>query len=399
MTQHRRIPTAQALRPQRGFSLIELMVSIVIGLAMIVAMGVISTKFETSKRENASSTDLSSNAAFLSYELDRQVRSAGSGFTINAATTFGCQLTASKDNAQILPFPAALAAPFDSVPLSPRLLPVLVYPGIGANGSDVLQVMTGTGGVGEVSYQVGLKSFATNTMRLASTVGLQANDLVLIAQADTDCMVEQVSSTFTGATTQVDLAGSYYASVINGQALNDRSIANNAMALVLGNAANFNYPRFQLLGVSTDNQLMRFDMLRATNGGTSNNQAVALADGVVDMRVRYGVDTTTVMNGTVDSWVLPTTASSYNVNTLNVANAQPIAARVLALKIALVLRSENFEKDVVAPPTLTMFTGLDSSLQATYSVAAADRKRRHTVVEVTIPIRNALANSGRATPP
>ncbi|WAC74262.1 PilW family protein [Roseateles sp. SL47] len=386
-----------ALHEQRGFSLIELMVSIVIALGMIVTMGVVMGKFESAKREGASSSDLSSTAAYLSYDLDRQIRNAGSGFSTAYSEVFGCELTVSRDGAQILPSLQAFQAPFASVPTTLRMVPLMVFPGIGPNTakSDVLQLMAGTAGIGEVATQVRVNSVQTNTLRVTAATGLQANDLLLISESSRPCMLEQVSSAYVANNQQVDLAGSFYASVINGQALNDRSTGAYAHAMSMGNASNGNRPRFFLLGLNASNQLVRYDLLRVGNLGSSLDQGVPIAEGVMDMKVRYGVDTSATPDGTVDTWVTPSD-TNYNVSTLNTATSQAQLIRVLAVKIDLVLRADTIEKDTVAPPTLTLFAGLSSSLQATYTVT--DRYRRHVVVEITVPIRNALANSGRSTP-
>ncbi|SEL27094.1 type IV pilus assembly protein PilW [Roseateles sp. YR242] len=393
----RRFPFTPRTTPARGFSLIELMVSIVIALGMIVAMGLVMGKFETAKREGASSSDMSSTAAYLSYDLDRQVRNAGSGFSTAYAEVFGCELTASRDGAQILPSLQAFPAPFASVPTTLRMVPLMVFPAVGPNTakSDVIQLMSGTAGVGEVATQIRVNSVQTNTLRLTAATGLLANDLLLVSESSRPCMLEQVSSAYTANNQQVDLAGTFYASVINGQALNDRSTGAYAHAMSMGNASNGNRPKFLLLGVNASNQLVRYDLLRFGNAGTSLDQGIPVAEGVMDMKVRYGVDTSATADGIVDAWVTPDD-TSYNVGTLNAATSQALLMRVLAVKIDLVLRSDTIEKTTVAPASLTLFSGLATNLQATYTVA--DRYRRHTVVEVTVPIRNALANSGRTTP-
>ncbi|WAC73254.1 PilW family protein [Roseateles sp. SL47] len=408
MIQHRHLSPRPGPGRARGFSLVELMVSLVIGMGLIVTMGLLSNKFETSKRESTASSDLSSTAAFLSYDFDRQIRSAGSGFTTGYDDTFGCELTASKSSTQILPAPAALPDPFASVPQSIRLVPLAVFPVAASNttGSDVIQIMTGTGGVGEVPNQVRSKSVQTNMLRLTSSVGVQSNDLLLIAEKGRPCMLEQVSGSYSASSDQVDLAGTYYAAVINGQALNDRATGSsvNAKAFGLGNASNNNPPRFNLLGVNSSNQLVRYDLLGFTNGGTGATQPVPLADGVMIMRTLYGVDTNG--DGLIDSWVRPgTTGYTASDVTTNAA----ITRQIIAVKVAMVLRSETVEDKAtttaqsttrstfdVAPATLTLFSSQASALQTTYTVT--DRQRRHIVVEFTVPLRNLLA-SLRTTPP
>ncbi|SEL69226.1 type IV pilus assembly protein PilW [Roseateles sp. YR242] len=408
MTKLRFFQPGQRARAARGFTLVELMVSLVIGMGLIITMGLLSNKFETAKRESASSSDMSSTSAFLSYDIDRQIRSAGSGFSTSWSDTYGCELTASRNSAQALPAPAAFPEPFASVPQSIRMVPLVVYPvaaAASATGSDVIQVMTGTGGVGEVPNPLRTKSVATNIMRLTSTVGIQADDLLLITDAGRPCMLEQVSASYTGTSDQVDLAGAYYAAVINGQALNDRATgASYAKSFIVGNATNNNPPRFNLLGVNASNQLVRYDLLNFGNGGASSTEPVPLADGVMMMRVRYGIDSTG--DGIIDSWVRP---DAVNYTATDITTNQARARQVIAVKISMVLRSDTIEDQssntnqsttrstyFVAPPTLRLFSSLGSALQDTYTVA--DRQRRHNVVEFTVPLRNVLASVRTAIP-
>jgi type IV pilus assembly protein PilW len=246
-----------------------------------------------------------------------------------------------------------------------------------------------------------------NTMRVTSTLSLQANDLLLITDSGLPCMVQQVTST---ADDQVNLGGDFSAAVINGQALNDRSLGTDyAQAFLLGNAGNNNPPRFFLLGVNSNQQLVRYDLLRFTNDGTNKDAAVPLADGVVDMRVLYGIDTDG--NGIIDSWVSPRT-SGYTAS--EVILDQKIARRIIAAKVSLVLRSQQVEDKLaegtkadasnttsrssfeVAPATITMFPSMDKAMQSTYTVT--DRQRRHTVLEFTVPMRNVISTLRSETP-
>lgn len=387
----------------RGFSLIELLVSLVIAMALIIALGTVSSRFEESKRQNSSSSDLSLSSGYMAYDLDRQIRSAGSGFINDSRDTFGCLLMASRNNAQILPRAAAFPAPFTAVPGNVRMMPVLIHPGAGENGSDVLQTMTGASGMTESSLDIVSGTVTVNQFRARSSVGVTGGDLLLVAQSGNPCMLQQAADGYAGGVKQeVDLGGVYAAGVIGTTSLTTFGSAGLSKALALGDVVG-RQPRFQLMGINANSQLVTYDLLRIMGG----DAVVPVADNVVDMRIRYGIDTTTNNAGIVNAWTAPT--GNYTVNALSGTNANTQAVqdrhrRILAVRIAMVLRSDRIERDGntegrrdVSPATLTMFAGLPAAAQVTYNVP--DRRRKHTLVEFTVPLRNNILTSPSRTDP
>src|SRR5437868_8292542 len=111
--------------PARGFSLPELMVAMVIGLVLTLAISTMVARQESVRRGVTSGNDLTSNTAYASYLLDRELRSVGAGFSQSVASNYGCTLRASRDAAQLLPAPAAFPAPFATIPQDYRLAPVM----------------------------------------------------------------------------------------------------------------------------------------------------------------------------------------------------------------------------------------------------------------------------------
>ena len=156
-------------RPQNsGFSLVELMVSMVIGLILTLAITSVMTSGESNKRSTTTLNDANQTATHISFVLDRSLRSAGSGFVQSWSAAagggaLGCLVNASRDGSAILPRPRAVAAPFASVPLNLRLAPVVIQR---ETDSDVLTVMSGSAGFAEVGRRVLPASVTTNSVRL-----------------------------------------------------------------------------------------------------------------------------------------------------------------------------------------------------------------------------------------
>lgn len=373
------------IKNQQGFSLVELMIAVVIGLTMTLALSNIMVRFEGGRRVLTSSNDLSLTSAFVSFELDRELRSAGSGFA-QSPEIFGCVLRVARGGAQLLPRATAFPAPFDQVDTSPNLAPLLIHAGLGANGSDVIAVLTGASGLGELGIDVKPLSATDTDLRIRNTVGISANDLVLVAEQGRGCLLQQVTSPFTGGATELlSFSGNYAAAVVDGLRLSDFSSSiNSSKVWPLGNVAG-RTPQMELLGLGDKATLFSYDLLRLNGGDT----AQPLANGVVDLRALYGVDTD--KDGRIDTWVAPT-AAGYTVASLSdgSAAAQARLMTILAVRVGLVLRSDRVEKTALSPTSIVLFSDLATGLQYTRSLSASEQLQQFRGVEFTVPLRNVM---------
>lgn len=367
----------------RGFSLIELMVTLAIGLVLTLAISMMVARQESLRRGGTSGNDLTSNAAYAGYLLDRELRSAGAGFSQASSDNYGCDLNVSRNNAQLLPSTTAFPAPFATVPQTYTLAPLIVHAGRGAGGSDVIAVATGNSALSESALPVSPKSAAAGQLKLANTLGIRGGDLVLLSQAGVGCMVQQVSNGFAGSSAQVlTFGGAYAANTINGVSLAGFSNG-NAFVSLLGNITG-NRPRIMLFGIGDNATLFSYDLLKL-----SSSNAEALVEGVVDMRVLYGVDTVRTGLEQVTSWIAPTTAGYTAADlTAGTAVAQTNLQSIYAVRVGLILRSDLIEKTDVTPATLTMFSDLGAGVTYTYTVPAGTANQRYRVVEFTVPLRN-----------
>jgi len=378
--------TPAAVRTQRGFTLVELMVAVVIGLVVTLAASGIVIRGESTRRVTTSANDVGQNGSYLAYTLDKAIRSAGSGFVQTWRSTFGCTLRVARAGATILPRGNAFPAPFAALPHTVRMAPVVIHAGAGADGSDVLQVMTGNAGFGEAPAPVLTGSVTASSVRLRNTLGLRGNDLMLLVEDGQGCIVQQVEATFVGGLADLlPFAGAYAAATVDGVDLASLGVANPLQSLQLGSASAANPPLFQLYGVGADDTLFAYDLLRLANG----DRPLPMAEGVATLRALYGVDTND--DGLVDAWVAADAAPWDAASLLDGSvAARDNLRRILAVRVALVLRSTLVEKDVVAPAALPLFADLPGAVQASYAVAPALQQRRHRALEFTVPLRNLL---------
>jgi type IV pilus assembly protein PilW len=366
-----------------GFSLVEMMVAVAIGMILIVVITNLISRHEATRRTLASGNESTLSASFVSYTLDREIRSAGSGFSGDKGQAYGCRLRAARGGTQLLPSPSPLPAPFQDTSLQSLVLaPVLIYPGIGTNGSDVLVVNAGTAGGGETNMNMRPLSATVSQVRFDNTIGMRGNDLMLAVENGRNCLISQVQAPFTGgAADTVNFAGTYYASSIAGTALSDYT---NARFSNLGNAAD-NPPRFQLFGLAANNRLVSYDALQTT--GLTTTQLVA--DGILDMRFRYGIDTTAPNgDGVFDEWALPT--GTFAPASLVSANFEQMR-RILVLRVGLIVRDDLVERDDVSAASVTLFQDLPAAMRVTRTLSANERRLRIRTIEFTVPLRNAIS--------
>ncbi len=403
---------------QTGLSLIELMVALVVSMVIVGAVFGLMSVSEGRKRTTMSVSDINQSGVFALYQLDKAIRSAGSGYSQNWPLTYGCRLNVNLGGKQILPSPANVPAPFTNLPGQLggfRLAPLLIVQNgtpLSTGSSDAIITMAGNAGYGEIptefSNTAPTVSGSVVNLSLINTMTFNAGNLVLIADRNNTagnvqpCYVGQVQAGFTGSVaTQLPLAGTYDASTgLDGNATN---VSATGVAMNLGNVGGGNLPAFGVYGVGANNTLMFFDLLQS--GGNGNN-AIPLADGVMEMHALYGIDPNNTGNV---SWQAPTGA--FDAATLS-NGSQTAAANLYAIKavrIGLILRTSLPERaqqyvtstgaastpsaatatGVVSPGPLVLFADVPG-LAYTRKLTGAEQNYRYRVLEATIPLRNTL---------
>lgn len=374
-----------------GVTLVELLVSIMIGSLLILAVFTVTSSFEANRRSTTSVNDINQSGNYTAYVIDNLLRNAGSGFVQTADYAFGCELQAA-NGTQLLPRGAALPSPFASLGTSFRLAPAMIAadkttPALSASTSDVLIIMSGAAGRADVPAYLTANPSA-DSLTLKNTLSFAADDLVLMVDQEAKnsaiapCLVSQVSSRFseTGAGS-LPLAGTYYAATVNAVKVADFS--DRAVVVDIGNLTNKNPPSFQVIGVGDNNTLYAYDLLQATS-----SQVQAVASGVFELHALYGLDTDG--DGKLDSWVKP--AGSYAYSTLadgSISSAGAIS-KIKAIRVGLILRTELPEKAAVSGASLNLFADLGSSLQFTRTLGVAEQRYRYRTVELTVPLRNPM---------
>lgn len=397
MAAHRISPAKR----QGGFSLIELMVAVGIGLVITLAVFQVLTASEARKRTSTGLNDASQSGNYALYVLDRMLRSAGTGYSQGWATVGGCRLNAVLPGGETLPRAGALPAPFTAIPQTFRLAPVVIFRGASDAGSDVIMVMNGATGYGEVLTNVPAGGVAAAQVTLPNTIGFRAGDLVLLASAG-ECLMSQVDAVKppcagdpaaapnTACGPVLPLGGTYYTAAGANTSLATLALQPDVAAFSIGNATT-NPPQFGLIGVGADSTLFAHNLL-LFNGV---NASEPLAEGVRELHAVYGLDTND--DGILDTWQSPTGVWDGPALMDGSAASNTRIRQIVAVRVGLVLRSSLVERELqpgvpVAPASLSLFSDLPAPNPVIVDLTRAgeNRNQRHRTVEITVPLRNFL---------
>jgi len=391
--------------PQAGVTLVEMMVALLIGMVLSIAVMMVLSTFEGRRRTLVSTSDLEQSGALATFQLDRWIRSAGTGLGQGSGFAYGCTLHAAKSGHQILPATGSLPAPFAAVdPGSSgvfRLAPVLILPGqttpaVSGQASDVLVVMSAGNDASQVPSMLSAPPSADH-LATANLTEFSPGDLLLVADhhksssgGAADCMISQASAalTTTGTGTTLPLGGSgssYHGESIGSMAIT--SLTDDPVAFDLGAptaSGTSQPPAFQLIGVGDNDTLYGYDLLQVSGDGVQ-----AQAEGVFEMHAVYGIDSTGSADNKIDQWVGAGASSAYSVAALSDGSDAAMARlkNIRAVRVALILRTSLPERDAVTSNALTLFADL-SGLAITRTLTPAEQHFRYRVVETTIPIRN-----------
>jgi type IV pilus assembly protein PilW len=181
----------------RGFTLIELMVAVALGLLTTLIIAQVFLQSEGNKRTTTGGSDAQVAGALALYALQRDIQTAGYGLTAMPAA-IGCPTTAQKSGTAVL--------------TSAPLVPVSITFGA-STASDSITVFYSMGTTGfSVPMKVSADHAQTDaSFTVPSTWGLATNDLLLAVPAtwvsgSKECTLLQATSSATDSTTVIQNA-------------------------------------------------------------------------------------------------------------------------------------------------------------------------------------------------
>ncbi|MET0618274.1 MAG: PilW family protein [Luteibacter sp.] len=374
---------------QAGFTVIELMVGVALGLFASLAVTHVLVNSEGFKRTTTSGSDAQVNGALALGTVQRSVQSAGYGFAATPSI-IGCPITTSYKGVAVPGFPA-------------NLVPVVITNGA-TDAPDTIRVLAS----GKTSFSVPLRvvppgydpanGLTNKRFPVSATAGFSGprkdsgvvvapGDLVIGARtAAVACEMFEVRQE-PGATGFIDLldatAGRGH---WNPAAYPAAAYTDGALLLNMGQPVDITY--------SIQNNALAVQSL--TFGGApdfapSYTAATEAYPDIVNLQALYGKDTNA--DGSVDTWdnATPTTNAGW--------------LQVVAVRVAVVSRNAQYEKEDVTHADLQWDLGAASTVPGSTACGANkclalkvshldDWKRyRYRVFETVVPLRNMLWNS------
>lgn len=312
------------LSRQRGFSLIEILIGMLIAMVGVVIMMEVLLTSEQRTRTTTTGNDALSSGAVMMHMMQRDLVQAGYG--INSMSVLGCSLTL--PNGKVIPLAPVVINPAAALVAAgdPNTDTLLVFYG-SDNGQPEGNIVYS---VTAAEYTVQAPSaFAVGDYVIPST-GACGGGLTLARITAVNALTVTADTAVAGVT------------VLHNMGKAPRVIAYRVREGSL-QACDYMAPAVD-----------------CSNGGAANWSSVA--GDIVSLRAQYGHDTTPAMDGAVDAWDGTTPANSCGW------------ARSPAVRFALVARSTTYESainagtgqrvcDVVtaAAPTWSGSTGTSTS--------------------------------------
>ncbi|MDB5839957.1 MAG: hypothetical protein JWQ23_1909 [Herminiimonas sp.] len=365
-------------RRTAGFSLIDIMIGMTIGLITVLVVVEVLQTAEARRRTSTSGADAVTNAALGLYTIERDGKNAGYGMTTVRAS-IGCEIRAVKSG----------------VSLKWWLTPVSISDSAGG-APDSIGFLSSKTRSAALPTRILLNHASTDaSFFVQSDLGVRDGDMMLAVPAapaaGSWCTVVQVAGSAAGLNNVPHASG---ASIWNtagpASAMPAAGYFTGDYLINLGQPGEYIE---QVYSIENNNLHLVESVLKAA---TSEKQD--LYPGIVQLQAVYGKDTSAPPDGVVDTWdaIAPVDAAGWQ--------------QILAIRVALVARSQKREPEMVtldgnfagtacaspAPPPAAVCWRPDPDGNAMAidvnigNTMPEWRHYRYHVVETTIPVRNTI---------
>ena len=360
---------------QRGFSLIEILIGIGIGMVGIMIVLQALKIWSAQNRTTTAGADAQINGSIAIYEIDRDIKLAGLGFGTAKGGALGCEVSAyNSTRGGVYPTPLF------------RMQAVTIEPDTD-NGRDTVTVLYGNSN--RLTSDTNFTSSTATSKEAFRQGGFNIGD-VLVAASETvgmPCrMVAVTDNTNVDGKTLVHATGAW----------NDPSATN--LPYASGQLYNLGpTPQRRVWRVRNSRLEWYNDLTVQPSQRDSRSQQVA--EQIINLKALYGLASGAAGAGVVDTW----------------ATTAPDPSAVRAIRVGLLARSRQYERSLlpdgtccvnVTTATPTWFgtdadapfvvKNLDDSDASSVPVDDFNnwRRYRYRVYETIIPLRNVIWGAG-----
>jgi len=329
---------------QRGFSLIEIMVGVVIGLIAVLVIYQVYTVAEGFKRNTTAAGEAQMNGLFASFVLGLEIGNGAAAMAVSAQDLASCADTG-------------------NIATSFRPIPVLITDGGGNSNPDsfVVNYSIATTMAKPVLFNANAAANAL-TYDIQSPGGFHKGDLIVgianPAGTNSQCGSSKVTADPGLITVPPTCDPNDPTKSVN--CLANVTITHTGTNVsftgtgLIGSSTLFNLgpaDRAQKIRYSVNNGVLYSTPLLDSNGAPAVLPGNPLASNIVNMKVEYGIDSIPDPKGLLDTWV-QASAAGWDPASLLPA-AVPKINQIKAIRIGIIVQSEQFDKN------LADFTGGD----------------------------------------
>ena len=357
---------------QQGFSLIEMMVGLVIGLIVVLVMTQTLTTFEGQKRSTSGTADAQIGGSVATYSIQRQLQMAGYGLPIfsvssspmkcvNATTSFDHDGDGGVAN------PTTAAETAKTPPINLR--PVVITDG-GVGGNDSISIGRALGDFAGLPVKVdGVATLPT--LEVTNNMGCKANDVAVIVTESgggLKCALRKVQTIPAGNTKAITLTSSDASDIQIGSMISCPGA-----------------------WMSVTYAIVNGVLMETTGSSATGTTQRAIMSNIVSFQAQYGL-APAVDDNYVGQWVNAT--GDFSAAALTAQNS----SRIRAVRFVIVARNDLLERNAVSSPGCTA-AGLcawagsspaAAGTNATINLAgdANWNRYRYRIFETSIPMRN-----------
>jgi type IV pilus assembly protein PilW len=344
--------TTLALVAQRGTSLVELMVGLLVGLVVAVAVLQTFAIAEGRKRNTTGIADVQQTGLLALFTVATEIANAGNGLAAAATELATCPDTG-------------------DIRTSQRPVPVLITAGAAANTPDSVVVSYGVANAHAAPAPFASAAPAASSFHVHSAMGLMPNDQVVAISLTGHCAVATATSV-----TAPDMNGV----VEIGHAGAADAYPASSVLLNLGPRSRVARVRYDIV----DTSLRSLDLV---NPDATPNPLVS---NVVNMKAQYGIDADN--DGFLDTWVPATNPDWVPGNVLSASLSTLL--RIKAIRVGFIVRSETYDPEVIRAFDWVLFdcASIDKTQCPGRLAGTLPPGRRYRLYETVIPLRNQIWN-------